>query len=57
MVSIPYVSESNAPLRMSLQFHPGLSSFADVGIKSDATTSAKDSEDENTLAAFGDVSA
>ncbi|KAG0693942.1 hypothetical protein DFH29DRAFT_1037474 [Suillus ampliporus] len=50
------MSESNAPLRVSLQFHPGLSSFAGVGVESDATTSATDSEDEHTLAAFGDVS-
>ncbi|KAG0700229.1 hypothetical protein DFH29DRAFT_1080811 [Suillus ampliporus] len=56
MVNIPFASESNAPLRVSLQFYPGLSSFADVGVESDATTGATDSEDEHTLAAFGDVS-
>ncbi|KAG0700225.1 hypothetical protein DFH29DRAFT_644579 [Suillus ampliporus] len=50
------MSESNVPLCVTLQLHPGLSSFPDVGVESDATTSATDSEDEHTLAAFGDIS-
>ncbi|KAG0693417.1 hypothetical protein DFH29DRAFT_964189 [Suillus ampliporus] len=50
------MSTSSAPPHVSLHLPPGLSSFADVCVESDATTSATDSDDEHIPTAFGDLS-